>query len=145
MWITRITPYLFCNSIQESNNNVFESRSCTHVLIQEKVYASKLNTKLSLINKIKSLMGLFDGSTMKQKEGEKTPRCVCTSYEKTMHLGFVYILFNTWSSRHKGGGKPSLADWFRCPQRDSGTFPCFQIFISITFLIFVNRSLVIYH
>ena len=77
MWIIRITPYLFCNSIQESNNSVFESRSCTHVLIQEKVYASKLNTKLSLINKIKSLMGLFDGSTMGQREGEKnTKMCV---------------------------------------------------------------------
>ena len=104
MWIIRITPYLFCNSIQESINNVFESRSCTRVLIQEKVYASKLNTKLLSIMKIESLMGLFYGSTMGQREGEKTPRCVCTSYEKTIHLGFVYILMNTWSSRHKGGG-----------------------------------------
>lgn len=50
MWIIRITPYLFCNSNQESNNNVFESRSCTHVLIQEKVYASKSNTKLCLVD-----------------------------------------------------------------------------------------------
>ena len=37
---------------------------------------------------------------LRKREERKTPRCVCTSYEKTRHLGFAYILFKTWSSRH---------------------------------------------
>ena len=37
MWIIRITPYLFCNSIQDTINSVIVSRSCTHVLKQVKV------------------------------------------------------------------------------------------------------------
>ena len=70
-------PLPFCNSIQESNNNVFESRSCTHVLIQEKVYASKLNTKLiwSYDNRIPK--GLFWMDRFKTKRRREKHQDVC--------------------------------------------------------------------
>ena len=34
-------PLPFCNSIQDINNSVFISRSCTHVLKQVNLFASK--------------------------------------------------------------------------------------------------------
>ena len=96
-------PLPFCNSIQESNNSVFDLRSCTHVLIQENVYASN-NTKPFLDSRKTKPLGVFGFGSTQEKKEKKTPRCVCTSYEKNLHLGFAYILIITWSSRHKGGG-----------------------------------------
>ena len=76
MWIIRITPYLFCNSIQESNNSVFDSRSCTHVLIQGKDYASKYHKKIFETRKTKPL-GVFGFESTQEEEGEQnTNLCV---------------------------------------------------------------------
>jgi hypothetical protein len=70
---------------------VFESCSCTHVLIQVKVYASKLNTKTLALWKSKTSKGLGFGSTRQEEKERKTPRYVCTSYENNeSHEVFIY-------------------------------------------------------
>ena len=97
-------PLPFCNSIQESNKSMFESRSCTHVLIQEKYLQVIKHKTLFFTSRKSKPLGVFGFGSTKEERKKKTPRCVCISYEKNIHLGFAYILHKTWSSRHKGGG-----------------------------------------
>ena len=56
---------------QESNNNVFDSRSCTHVLLQVKVYASNINTNTWDFTKFdfQNLRGVSNFA--KERRGEK--------------------------------------------------------------------------
>ena len=54
----------------------------------------------------------------KKERRRENPICVCTSYEKTLNLGFAYILEITWSSRHKGGWGTPIADRFWVQGRD---------------------------
>ena len=69
-------PLPFCNSIQESNNSVFDSRSCTHVLIQGKDYASKFHKTILKARNSKPL-GVFGFGSTKEKEKERKPNlCV---------------------------------------------------------------------
>ena len=69
-------PLPFCNSIQESNNSVFDSRSCTHVLIQGKDYASKFH-KTMLKTRNSKPLGVFGLMIDQGKEGEEKPKlCV---------------------------------------------------------------------
>jgi hypothetical protein len=91
MWIIRITPYLFCNSIQESNNSVFESRSYTHVLIQEKVYASKLNTKLILSYENRIPKGLFWMDRFKTQRRREKHQDMCVQVMRKQYILGLYI------------------------------------------------------
>ena len=90
MWIIRITPYLFCNSIQESNNSVFESRSCTHVLLQIKVYAS-IQTQTLETSQNQTPLNFNGVSIFARRGGEKnTLKIMCRSCEKPIILVCLY-------------------------------------------------------
>ena len=87
-----------------------------------------INTKqfLTQENRIPKGVRLMDRP--RRKGEEKTPRCVCTSYEKNLHLGFAYILHKTWSSRHNVGGLHPLGrSAMESPRgfRNLLLFPCF--------------------
>ena len=42
------------------------------------------------------VLGLFDRLETGERKEKTLGYCVCTKGEKTMTLGFVYILENTW-------------------------------------------------
>jgi hypothetical protein len=69
-------PLPFCNSIQESNKSMFESRSCTHVLIQEKVYASNKHKTFLIFIKIETLRFVLIKSAKEKRRRENTKMCV---------------------------------------------------------------------
>ena len=72
-------PLPFCYSIQDTINSVIVSRSCTHVLIQVKDYASNLNTKLfwALLKSNPFIKGLDGSIIWTRKEGEKKHQELC--------------------------------------------------------------------
>jgi hypothetical protein len=82
-------PLPFCNSIQESNNNVFESRSCTHVLIQEIVYASNKHKTFFWSIENRNPYG-FRFRIDKHKEKKEKHQDVCVQVmRKTCILGLL--------------------------------------------------------
>ena len=70
-------PLPFCNSIQESNNSVFDSRSCTHVLKQVKVMQviNKPNTFVASKNSIPKVLG-WSIFAREKKERKHQELCV---------------------------------------------------------------------
>ena len=103
MWIIRITPYRFCNSIQETNNSVFGSRSCTHLLLQVNVYASKTQTKTLGNHKNRLPKSLVGVSTFARRKEEKNThfRLCVEVMRKSLNLVCLYRIENLKQKLHQ--------------------------------------------
>ena len=76
------------------------------------------------------------GQGRKQGEEKTLGYCVCTKGEKTLTLGFVYILENTWRTSKEMGCPPwALIDRPHTQRGCSGSFlfPSFNLVIFFSY------------
>jgi hypothetical protein len=106
-------PLPFCNSIQESNNSVFDSRSCTHVLIQEKYLQVIKHKTLLILRKIETLRGVRFWIDQEKTRRRKHQDVCVQVMRKTSILGLL-IYYTRLGPK---GGYPPLADRILSPQK----------------------------